>query len=77
MSALLLGGIGGTEALTKTINMTIATVDNIDHTQCMVGISSAVGTNEGVAAWATIVPRTGENARRTVTKVSSAPENQF
>ena len=76
ISALLLGGVGGSELLTNTMNITMVIVDKIDNTQCIVGISLELGTNNGVIALPTIVPSGGENANITVTNFCWPPENQ-
>ena len=55
----------------------MVTVDNIDHTQFIVWISSLDVTIAGVIAWPAIVPSNGENAKNTVTKICSLPANQF
>ena len=77
ISALLLGGVGGRELRTRKTNIIIVIVEKIGHTQFIVGMSSGFDTNAGVIAWLNIVPSKGEKARNTVTKICSAPANQF
>ena len=77
ISALLLGGVGGSEVLTRKTNIIRVIVEKIGHTQFIVGMSSGVDTKAGVSAWLSIVPSKGEKARNTVTKICSAPANQF
>ena len=66
ISALLLGGVGGYELLTNTMNITMIAVDNIGQTQFIVGISFGEWTNIGVTAAPTIDPSPGANDNKMV-----------